>query len=67
VTWKPIGDINDYLFAKALSLITGKPYTTTTRSFNNVQLRETNLYSPMEEVFRSSVIIDNPKLIPSEQ
>src|SRR5690554_701842 len=64
-TWKPIGDIDDYLFAKAISLITGKPYTVSrTRSSTNVQFQKAELYSTMESVYREGVIIDNPKLLP---
>lgn len=62
-TWKPIGDTNDYLFAKALSLITGNPYTTATRAADIRELRDAELYAPIEEVFRSSVILDHPRLI----
>lgn len=65
--WKPIGDEEDYLFAKAISLITGRPYTATsaqTRSANVPQLRNAELYSTMESVYREGVIIDNPKMLP---
>ena len=62
--WKPIGDTDDYLFAKAISLITGKPYTVSqTRSALNIQLQDAELYSPMESIFREGVIIDAPTLI----
>jgi C-terminal processing protease CtpA/Prc len=67
VTWKPIGDVNDYLFAKALSLITGitaNNATSLTRSTAVPQLKEAGLYSPMESIYRDAVIIDNPKLLP---
>lgn len=64
-TWKPIGDTNDYLFAKALSLITGKPYEVAqTRRSYDLQLEDANLYSPIESVLREAVIIDNPVLLP---
>ena len=63
--WKPIGDTDDYLFAKAISLITGKPYTVPqTRSALDIQLHDAELYSTMESVFREGVIIDNPKMLP---
>ena len=63
--WKPIGDTDDYLFAKAISLITGKPYTVSqTRSALNIQLQDAELYSTMESVFREGIIIDNPKMLP---
>ena len=64
-TWKPIGDTDDYLFAKALSLITGSPYTTRqTRSTLGLRLQDAELYSPIESVLREGVIIDNPILLP---
>lgn len=65
--WKPIGDESDYLFAKAISLITGRPYTAAlsqTRSAFALQLRDAELYSTIESVYREGVIIDNPKLLP---
>lgn len=63
--WKPIGDTDDYLFAKAISLITGKPYTVSqTRSALNIQLQDAELYSTMESIYREGVIIDNPKMLP---
>ncbi len=66
-TWKPIGDVNDYLFAKAISLITGKPYTVSlSRSQNDLgpKLQDAELYSSTESIYRDGVIIDNPKLLP---
>ena len=64
-SWKPIGDTEDYLFAKAISLITGKPYTVAqTRSTMGPQLQDAELYSPIESVLREGVIIDNPELLP---
>lgn len=67
-TWKPIGDVNDYLFAKTISLITGittTNATSVTRRTTIPQLKEAGLYSPMESIYRDAVIIDNPKLLPS--
>ncbi|HBC38217.1 MAG TPA: hypothetical protein DC016_04960, partial [Porphyromonadaceae bacterium] len=64
-TWKPIGDVNDYLFAKAISLITGKPYqTTATRNLMIPEYKDAELYSTIESVSRQAVIIDDPKLLP---
>jgi len=68
-TWKPIGDVNDYLFAKTISLITGQSNTANdatslTRRASVPQLKEAGLYSPMESIYRDAVIIDNPKLLP---
>lgn len=66
-TWKPIGDVNDYLFSKTLSLITGitaNNATSLTRSTIVPQLKEAGLFSPMESIYRDAVIIDNPKLLP---
>ncbi len=65
-TWKPIGDVNDYLFAKALSLITGTPYTSGTRAALVTPYKDAGLYSPVEEVFRKAVIIDKLGMIPLE-
>jgi hypothetical protein len=63
--WKPIGDTDDYLFAKAISLITGKPYTVSqTRSASDIQFEDAELYSTMESIYREGVIIDNPKMLP---
>lgn len=63
--WKPIGDTNDYLFAKAISLITGKPYTVSqTRSALDIEFEDAELYSTMESIYREGVIIDNPKMLP---
>lgn len=65
-TWKPIGDIHDYLFAKAISLITGLPYETrSTRSVNQPQFKPAELYPTSESIRRQAVIIDNPALLPS--
>ena len=64
-TWKPIGDKSDYLLAKAISLITGKPYKVPqTRSASNIHFHDSDLYSTMESVYRKGVVIDNPKLLP---
>lgn len=69
-SWKPIGDPDDYLLAKAISLITGSPYPpaaaaeSQTKSSSMQQLKSANLFSPTEKVFRRGVIIDNPKLLP---
>ncbi len=59
-TWKPIGDENDYLFAKAISLITGKPYTTASvRSASDKKLIDAGLFSPSEKLNRRGVNLDN--------
>ena len=61
-----IGDIHDYLFAKAISLITGLPYETrSTRSVNQPQFKPAELYPTSESIRRQAVIIDNPALLPS--
>ena len=65
-TWKPIGDVSDYLFSKAISLITGAPYTSSVRSLEVTPFRDAGLYSPIEEAFRRSVIIDAPGIIPAK-
>lgn len=67
-TWKPIGDTNDYLLAKAISLITGKPYSNSisllTRSSNAPSLKETSFSNTIDAITKEGVIIDNPKLLP---
>lgn len=65
--WKPIGDVNDYLFAKAISLITGKPYPAAAlRSASDKQFIDAGLYSPSENVLRKSVIQDNVDIKPED-
>lgn len=59
-TWKPIGDVDDYLFSKAIALITASPQSLSVRSFKDTPFKETGLYSPIEEVFRRGVIINPP-------
>ena len=68
-TWLPIGDTNDYLLAKAVSLITGQPIPSVaaeshTRSLQLPQFKESGLTSQFEKIVSESVIIDNPKLLP---
>lgn len=63
-TWKPIGDVDDYLFAKAISLITGQPYRSSVRSMEVTPFRDAGLYSPVEEVFRRGVIIEPQGIMP---
>jgi C-terminal processing protease CtpA/Prc len=58
-TWKPIGDKEDYLFAKAISLITGQPYRAATRSVSDRQLINTELRSRSEKLLRRAVNVDN--------
>lgn len=59
--WKPIGDVNDYLLAKAISLITGTPVSTgiKTRSAYSPVFQNANKYSDIENIIRNGVIIDN--------
>lgn len=66
-TWKPIGNVNDYLFAKAISLITGKPYNVArVRNASDKHMIEAKLYSPTEELSRRAVILDNIDLKPKD-
>lgn len=65
-TWKPIGDVEDYLFAKAISLITGTTYKSTMRSAGATPLKETGLYSPTEKILRRGVLVDAPGILPIE-
>ena len=62
--WKPIGDENDYFFAKAISLITGRPHTTATRNASNRQFIGTPLFSPQETLLRRAVNVDNMEIEP---
>lgn len=64
-SWKPIGDVDDYLFAKAISLITKTPLKSTHRSIEATPFIDPGLYSPIEKVLRRGVI-DSPKIIPVE-
>jgi hypothetical protein len=66
-TWKPIGDVSDYLFAKAISLITGLPYESaavSTRSIPVQQFENAEKHSDIDNVYKEGVIIDNPRLLP---
>lgn len=59
-SWKPIGDVNDYLFAKAISLITGRPYNESkVRAHYKERAIESNLKSIQEERLSRSVLLDN--------
>jgi C-terminal processing protease CtpA/Prc len=63
--WKPIGDERDYLFAKAISLITGQSHVetpTSTRSIPDGQI----LFSPTEKLLRRAVNLDNVEIIEPE-
>lgn len=69
--WQPIGATNDYLLAKAISLITGLPYQGTTASFdanNLIRMRSvyntgnTRLFSPRDDLKKNSVHFDPPKV-----
>ncbi len=63
-TWQPIGSEKDYLFAKAISLITGKPYIYA--SFRKTSLETftpTNFTSQKDKLIKESVNIDNPKIL----
>jgi C-terminal processing protease CtpA/Prc len=65
--WRPIGDVEDYLFAKAISLITGLPYVETPlRSASDIQLRSTELRSSAEERLRRAVNLDDVEPIDPE-
>ena len=62
--WKPIGDENDYFFAKAISLITGRPHTTATRSASDRTFIGTPHLSPQEMRLRRAVNVDNVEIDP---
>lgn len=67
-TWKPIGDVEDYLFAKAISLITGKAPAAPAlqRVSRRKNLIGTGICSPVENIIRNSTIQDNKHLSPAE-
>lgn len=58
-TWTPIGDPDDYLFAKAISLITGKPYDETRFRSATAMGVESGLKSQQEERISRAVLLDN--------
>lgn len=58
-TWTPIGDPDDYLFAKAISLITGKPYDETRFRSATAMGAESGLKSQQEERISRAVLLDN--------
>lgn len=63
-TWKQIGDEEDYLFAKAISLITGKAYAASaTRNADLKQFSNAKLFSPKDEILKEGVVIDRPQII----
>ncbi|MDR1743171.1 MAG: hypothetical protein LBR48_05045 [Dysgonamonadaceae bacterium] len=63
-TWKPIGDKDDYLFAKALSLITGEPYPYGASTRGDLkQFANPNLFSPKDQILKEAVVIDKPQII----
>ena len=64
-TWVPIGDTSDYLFAKAISLITGQTLSAT-RSVPATRMVDANLFSPRGEKIKESVNLDNIKLSPQD-
>ena len=64
-TWKPIGDPEDYLLAKAISLITGNPYASQqTRSVEALGKFDFNLMKVADKIAREAVIMDTPQLLP---
>ena len=67
-SWKPIGDVEDYLFAKAISLITGRPYNaaplrSSSEKYIQVDIPEPSIH---KRIIKESVVLDNPKISPSE-
>ncbi len=61
-TWKPIGDPDDYLFAKAISLITERPYTQidpyALKSARQEIFIDARISSPTDKIFKEAVILD---------
>jgi C-terminal processing protease CtpA/Prc len=62
--WGQIGDREEYLFAKAISLITDKPYRAAVRSASDRQLIQTEFRSQSEELLRRAVHLDNVQTLP---
>lgn len=63
--WKPIGDENDYLFAKAISLITGREYNENKFKSSDVnKYNESDIQSPIDKHLRRAVLFDNIHIIP---
>ena len=62
--WLPIGNRNDYLFSKAISLITGQPRTAVTRSASDRLFFDSYLFSPQEMQLRRAVNVDNIEIDP---
>ena len=58
-TWKPIGDPDDYLLAKAISLITGKPYAAT-RAASPIGMIDNGLMKEVDKVISESVQVSPP-------
>lgn len=62
--WKQLGDRNDYLLAKAISLITGIPVSgaaAATLPRNVYGFRESNLFDPVDARLKESVQLIPPK------
>lgn len=64
-TWKPIGDENDYLLAKAISLITGRIYGVKSNA-SNVKVKKTHFSSSFDKIRTNAVLLDNVKLSPEQ-
>ena len=62
--WVPIGDERDFLFATAISLITGQPHTAVTRSASGHHFINDQLFSPQEQQLRRAVNVDNIEIDP---
>jgi C-terminal processing protease CtpA/Prc len=63
--WLPIGDLNDYLISKAISLITGQAHTpATTKSASGRPISRTAFLSPQETLLRRAVNVDNLQIEP---
>ncbi|MDR1517150.1 MAG: hypothetical protein LBS52_03470 [Dysgonamonadaceae bacterium] len=64
-TWKPIGNEDDYLFAKAISLIAGTAPHTAGASTRGAlkQFADPNFFSPKDQILKEAVIIDKPQII----
>ena len=63
-TYKPIGNRHDFMFAKAISLITGQPLPEVARNVSGHQFVNAGLRSPQEEQLRRAVNVDNVEIDP---
>lgn len=70
--WTPLGDVKDVLLGQAIYLITGDEQYKPSKpnelrsSTSRVEFIETNFSTLHDKIIKESVILDNPKISPSE-